>query len=127
MVESSFPPVWIAILGARFGIVFFCSGEGKGVRGARKGVGGVGFLLNVPAGGFSQESSGGGGGGEGPGGCLRGMLGVHQELALQIQIQILFSGSEIWRQAEYGFREHCLNHQTEGGFWSLPSSGERAR
>ena len=53
------------ILGGRFGF-FSCSGEGKGVRGARKGVGGVSFLLKIPGGGFSQER--GAGGAEGRGG-----------------------------------------------------------
>ena len=39
------------LLGGRFGyFYFFCSGEGKGVRGPRKGVGGVGYLLKMPGG-----------------------------------------------------------------------------
>ena len=53
---------------------FFCSGEGKGVRGPRKGVGGVGFLLKMPGGGGVSQQRGGGGA-EGPGGCLRGIWG----------------------------------------------------
>ena len=63
-------------LGGRFGYVyFFCSGEGKRARDARKGVGGVGFLVKIPGGGFSQQR--GGGGADGPGGCLRGIGGEY--------------------------------------------------
>ena len=63
-----------ANLGGRFGFfVFFSAGEGKGVRGSRKGVGGVRFLLKIPGEGVSQER--GGGGAEGSGGCLRGIWG----------------------------------------------------
>ena len=43
---------------------FFCSGEGKGVRGARKPVGGVSFFFfseNPRRGGSSQQKGGGGG------------------------------------------------------------------
>ena len=44
---------------------FFCSGEGKGVRGHRNGVGGIGFLLKMPGAGVSQERGGGPKGREG--------------------------------------------------------------
>ena len=54
-------------LGGRFGyFLFFLLGEGEGgVRGARRGVGGIGSLLKIPGGGgvFQEQ--------EGPGGCLR--------------------------------------------------------
>ena len=52
---------------------FFYSGEGKGVRGARKGVGGVFLLLKIQEGGFSQKR--GGGGGRGAGRVSAGNLG----------------------------------------------------
>ena len=50
---------------------FFCSGEGTGLRGARKRVREVGFLLKIP-GFFCQDR--GGGGLRGRGGCLGGIL-----------------------------------------------------
>ena len=53
---------------------FSCSGEGKGVRGARKGVrGGRIFIEKFQQGGVCQER--GVGGAEGPRGCLRGIGG----------------------------------------------------
>ena len=50
---------------------FFCSGEGKRARGARKGVGGVGFLLRIPGGGGLP--------GERRRGGPKGREGVHGE------------------------------------------------
>ena len=52
---------------------FFCSGEGKGVRGTRKGVGGPVFCWKSQEGGLPGERRRGGV--EGPGGCLRGFGG----------------------------------------------------
>ena len=40
---------------------FFCLGEGKGARGARKGFGGVSILLKIPGGGGSPRREEGGG------------------------------------------------------------------
>ena len=59
-------------LGGRFGYFYFSArGRGKGVRGARKGVRGVGFSLQIPGGGGSARREGEGGA-EGPGGCRAG-------------------------------------------------------
>ena len=40
--------------------LFFLLGGGEGVRGARKGVRGVGFLLKITGGGARREGEGGG-------------------------------------------------------------------
>ena len=63
-------------LGGRFGYFLFFSdrGRGRGVRGARKGVRGVGFSLKIPGGGVCRERGGGGGGRRGAG-SLQGMGG----------------------------------------------------
>ena len=54
------------VLGGRFEYFLFFSARGRGRGSPRRQEGaGVGFLLEIP----------GGGGGEGPGGCLRGILG----------------------------------------------------
>ena len=59
--RTKLPPNKIYLVDISDIFYFFCSGEGKGVRGARKGVRGVGFLLKITGGGARREGEGGGG------------------------------------------------------------------